>query len=130
MLYGLSCLNADHIDRLAVPMISLRYDSKAQRVNASYFATILLQKKLLIHALIDHVDLSNLSLPKTDYLLSKVFELYSQKAYTKHGYKYHLHPNEDKETTYVLYLLGDPKKGKLVIEERHHNRLIKTHRYW
>ncbi len=129
MLYGLSCLNADYIDRLAVPMTGLRY-TKTERANASYFATILLQKKLLYHSLLDGVDISNLKLPKTDYILSKVFDLYTKKEYKKVDDRYYFIPEKGAGLMYVLYLEGTGKVTKMVIEERLDDHIIKIHRYW
>jgi len=129
MLYGLSCLNADYVDRLAVPMTALRY-TKTERANASYFATILLQKKLLYHSLIDGVDISNLKLPKTDYILSKVFDLYTKKEYKKVDDRYYFIPKKGGGLIYVLYLEGSGKVTKMVIEERLDDHIIKRHRYW
>ncbi len=129
MLYGLSCLNADYIDRLAVPMTALRY-SKTERANASYFATILLQKKLLYHSLLDGIDISNLKLPKTDYILSKVFDLYTKKEYKKVDDKYYFIPKKGAGLMYVLYLEGTGRVTKMTIEERLDDHIIKIHRYW
>jgi len=56
-LYAFGCLNADYVDRLAIPIVTLRF-SKESRANSAYFAVILMQKKLLYHALIDGYDLS------------------------------------------------------------------------
>ncbi|MCF6200605.1 MAG: hypothetical protein L3J42_00510 [Hydrogenimonas sp.] len=129
MLYGLSCLNADYIDRLAVPLTGLR-SGKSERANASYFATILLQKKLLYHALLDNKDISNLVLPKTDYVLSKVFDLYVKKKYKKVDDKYYLISPKDASLMYVLYIETHNRVKKMVIEERIDNHTIKVHRYW
>ncbi|BDY11987.1 hypothetical protein [Hydrogenimonas cancrithermarum] len=129
MLYGFSCLKADYIDRLAVPLTGLRA-TKTERANASYFATILLQKKLLYHALLDHVDISDLKLPKTDYILSKVFDLYVKKAYRKIDDKYYLTPEQESGMLYVLYVESNGKVHKMVVEERLDGNIIKIHRYW
>ncbi|BBG65682.1 hypothetical protein NNO_0979 [Hydrogenimonas sp.] len=129
MLYGLSCLKADYIDRLAVPLTGLR-NSKSERANASYFATILLQKKLLYHSLLDGVDISNLKLPKTDYILSKVFDLYTKKEYKKVDDRYYIIPEKGSDMMYVLYIDRSDDIDKMVIEERLDNHIIKVHRYW
>ena len=129
MLYGFACLKADYIDRLAVPLTGLRA-TKTERANASYFATILLQKKLLYHALLDHVDISHLVLPKTDYVLSKVFDLYVQKAYRKIDDKYYLESKDSKGLLYVLYTQSNGRVHKMVLEERLDGNIIKIHKYW
>ena len=73
-LYAFACLKADKIDRLALPIIMLKH-SKSARRNAAYFAVILMQKNLLIHALENRTPISGLVLPSTDYVLSRVFDL-------------------------------------------------------
>ena len=45
-LYAFACLHSDFIDRLAIPIAKLKY-SKEARINSAYFATILMQKKML-----------------------------------------------------------------------------------
>ncbi|WP_353662485.1 hypothetical protein [Hydrogenimonas sp. SS33] len=129
MLYGLSCLKADYIDRLAVPMTGLR-NTKTERANASYFATILLQKKLLYHALVDHVDISHLRLPTTDYILSKIFDMYTKGNYRKVDGRYIFEPANGKGLYYVLYVEYGRGAPKMIIEERVNDHIIKTHRYW
>ena len=129
MLYGFSCLKSDFNDRLAVPITGLRA-TKTERANASYFAAILLQKKLLYHALIDHVDISHLNLPSTDYILSKVFDLYSHNRYKKIDNKYYLAGDHGNGLIYVLYIDSTGKEQKMVIEERLNDNIIKIHKYW
>ena len=129
MLYGFSCLKADYIDRLAVPMTGLRR-TKTERANASYFATIILQKKLLYHALLDQVDISDLRLPKTDYILSKIFDMYTKGSYKKIDGKYFFIPKGQNGLYYVLYIERGHGSPKMVVEERIDDRLIKIHRYW
>ena len=129
MLYGFSCLNADYIDRLAVPMTGLRR-TKTERANASYFATILLQKKLLYHAILDGVDISDLKLPKTDYILSKVFDMFTKNEYKKADGRYLFKSKENPDLSYVLYAVYGKGAPKMVIEERLDGEIIKTHRYW
>jgi hypothetical protein len=129
MLYAFSCLKADYIDRLAVPMTGLRR-TRSERANASYFATIILQKKLLYHSLLDDVDISDLRLPKTDYILSKVFDMYTRKEYKEADGKYLFHSGENPDLTYILYVVRGKGAPKMVIEERLDGETIKTHRYW
>lgn len=128
-LYAFACLNSDYIDRLAIPVAVLKY-SKEARGNSAYFSVILMQKKLLYHALIDDYDLSSLTLPTTDYVLSKVFDLYSKLG--KHNQRafYLFNDENNDKITYKLYLLRDEKLDKIVIEEYYDTMIIKKHVYW
>jgi hypothetical protein len=128
-LYAHSCLQADYIDRLAVPISALKKTEDA-RANAAYFSVILMQKKLLLHALLDGYDLTSVRLPTTDYVLSKVFDLYAKDPYPKTG-KYFAYT--DPEKPLLNYKLYTEKKGnisKMIIEEYYDTMLLKRHIYW
>ena len=128
-LYAFSCLQADFIDRLAVPVSVLKYTQEA-RANAAYFSVILMQKKLLYHALIDGYDLSQVKLPTTDYVLSKVFDLYAQDRDPKERDVYVYRDPDSKKVTYKLYLTNPGKVKKMVIEEYYDTILTHRHIYW
>lgn len=129
MLYGMSCLEADYIDRLAVPITGLR-DNRSERQNASFFATILLQKKLLYHALLDQIDLHDLKLPETGYILSEVFSMYVKKKYVKKNNRYLFSPAKNPKMIYELYLIKESGYDKMVLNERFGGNVVKSHIYW
>lgn len=128
-LYAFSCLNADYIDRLSIPIAVLKY-SEESRANAAYFSIILMQKKLLYHALIDNYDISSLKLPTTDYILSKVFDLYAKLGKHEPRTFYLFEDEKDSKLTYKLYLIKDGKLSKVVIEEYYNSLTLKRHIYW
>lgn len=128
-LYAFACLNADYIDRLSTPIAVLKF-SQESRSNSAYFSVILMQKKLLYHALIDGYDLSSLNLPTTDYILSKVFDLYAKISKDDVRNYYLFEDKNDSKLTYKLYLLKDEKLSKIVIEESYDSVIIKKHVYW
>jgi hypothetical protein len=128
-LYAFSCLHADFIDRLAMPLAMLKY-SKEARANAAYFSIILMQKKLLYHALVDEYDLEGLNLPTTDYVLSKVFDFYVKlKKHDKQSVYIFDDPHNSK-LSYKLYILEEDKISKMVIEEFYDTIVVKRHIYW
>lgn len=128
-LYAFSCLKSDYIDRLAVPTAVLKF-SEESRANAAYFAVILMQKKLLYHALVDNYDLSEFKLPTTDYVLSRVFDLYAKLDKHEPRAFYLFEDPNDSKLTYKLYLSRDYKLDKIVIEEFYDTITIKRHVYW
>jgi len=128
-LYAFSCLNSDYIDRLAIPTAILKF-SEESRANSAYFSVILMQKKLLYHALLDDYDLSSLNLPTTDYILSKVFDLYTKLGKHEKRAFYLFEDEDDKNLTYKLYIQKDKKLSKIVIEEFYDTITIKRHVYW
>lgn len=128
-LYGFACLKSDFIDRLAAPAVLLKF-SQESRANAAYFSVILMQKKLLYHALVDGYDLSLFTLPTTDYVLSIVFDLYAKLGKHEPQQLYHFENPNDAKTTYKLYLSYDKKIAKMVIEEFYNGVATKRHIYW
>ncbi|QOP45415.1 hypothetical protein [Sulfurimonas paralvinellae] len=128
-LYAFACLNSDYIDRLAIPTAMLKFSQEA-RANSAYFSVILMQKKLLYHSLLDGYELSELKLPTTSYILSKVFDLYTKLGKHEKRTFYLFEDPKDKKLTYKLYLAKDYKITKMVIEEFYDTMLIKRHIYW
>jgi len=128
-LYAFACLNADYIDRLSIPIATLKY-SEESRANSAYFSIIMMQKKLLYHALVDNYKLSSLKLPSTDYVLSKVFDLYVKLGKHKVRAFYLFEDEDDSKVTYKLYLVKDKKLSKIVIEEYYNSVALKRHIYW
>jgi len=128
-LYAFSCLHSDYIDRLAVPTAVLKFSREA-RANSAYFSVILMQKKLLYHALVDNYDLSAFDLPSTDYVLSRVFDLYSKLEKHEPRAFYLFEDPNDPKLTYKLYLSRDYKLDKIIIEEFYDTITVKRHVYW
>ena len=128
-LYGLSCLETDHIERLSIPIAYLN-GSKDARANASYFSTILLQKHLLMQTLIDEKELVDLHLPKTTFVLSKVFSLFVQKRFTVNNKIYKLEDETKADTYYKIYIKNDKKNRKYMIIDTYKNdKFTQRYRY-
>lgn len=123
-LYAFSCLQADKIDRLALPIIMLKHSSEARK-NAAYFSTILLQKNLLISALENGQSLATLNLPTTGYILSVVFDLFCEQHFTKESGGYVITDPKNPRQNYRLYRNG----SELFIDEYYDTILTKQHIY-
>lgn len=128
-LYAFACLHSDYIDRLSIPIAMLKF-SKEARANSAYFSIIFMQKKLLLHALIDHYPLDSLDLPTTDYVLSKVFDLYAKLGEHEPRVFYLFEDEDDEKLSYKLYLEKDDRLSKIIIEEFYDSVNIKRHVYW
>ena len=128
-LYAFACLKSDYIDRLSIPTAMLKFTREA-RSNSAYFSVILMQKKLLYHALIDNYNISSLKLPTTDYVLSKIFDLYVKLDDKKQQAFYLFEDENNKKLTYKLYVVKDDRLSKMVIEEYYDSVTIKRHVYW
>ena len=128
-LYAYGCLNSDSIDRLATPIVMLKR-SKGSRANASYFAAILMKKKLLYHALLDNYDLSGVVLPSSSYILSKVFDLFVKNSTKPKDDVYTLIDEKDSTIEYTLYIDKSESLAKIILEIYKNNILLKRHTYW
>lgn len=70
---GQVCAEIDYIDFLAVLQQRL-HSSKRSREAAVYFSSLVLQKRLISQFMFEDADLSEYVLPRSDHLLSRVFE--------------------------------------------------------
>jgi len=123
-LYGLSCVETDNIDRISTVIPRLRKTEKS-RENSSYFATILLQKQLLKQAILDEKYLSDLHLPQTNFIISKIFNMFVQKRFVLKNKIYKLEDREDKSIKYQLYI----DKEHMIIDVYQSDKFTKRYRY-
>ena len=128
-LYAFSCLNADQLDKLSLPITSLKKTAES-RANAAYFSVILMQKKLLMHALTDQYDLRPIKLPTTEYVLSTVFDLYSNDTGSKKRRRYNYVDPKDTKKSYRLFVTKSGSSPKMIIEEYYDKIMTKRHIYW
>ena len=124
-LIGNACLKIDNINPLGF-IVKRLVSSPKYRENASYFATILLQKKLIYQFMNDGIDLQGLRLPRTANILSIVFENLVKKNYkTIKGNKIEINLKNSK---YILWRSnGNPPK--VYINEYKNGILLKRHWY-
>jgi hypothetical protein len=124
-IIALSCIKKDQIN-IALRISTLMNKTKIGRTNASYVANLHLIKRLLIQFVYDKIDLSNLSLPKSNHFLSIVFENLSKHNYTKQNNSFVIHT---KNTTYILKSLQNKNNNKIVINIIKNNHIYK-HIFW
>jgi hypothetical protein len=127
-LYGLSCLETNNISRVALPMTFLR-KTKDARANASYFGTVLLQKQLLLQALIDNKPLGDLYLPRTNFVISKIFALFLKEEYILKEGVYKLIDKEDKNIEYRLYMKKKKTANYMIIDIYKDSKFTKRYQY-
>jgi hypothetical protein len=126
-LYAFSCLKADIIDRLSAPITTLTQTPEA-RANASYFAIIVMQKKLLMQAFYDQKPIKNLKFPTSSFLLSKVFDLYVQNPQPSQVIKEY-QDLSDNRRTYKLYPTEVNGRKSIAIDEYYDKILTFHHVY-
>ncbi|BAF70119.1 hypothetical protein [Nitratiruptor sp. SB155-2] len=127
-LYAFSCLYADYIDRLAIPIIALS-KTKEARQNRTYFSLILTQKNMLYSSIIDHIPIEGIQLPMTDHVISRVSHLYFQNLYTKKDGHYFLHDPNDPKITYEVYQEKSRYNRPFLIIEEHIGSTIIKHKF-
>jgi len=128
-LYAFSCLEADNIDRLAIP-ISILQNSEEARSNAAYFSVILMQKKLLFHSLVDGYRLSEFKLPTTEHVISVVFDLYAKTSHERKRNYYIFADPKNEKISYKLYLQNNHQTQNMIIEEYYDTIMTHRHIYW
>lgn len=121
---GDACARIDAINPLGNVVKNL-VTTPEYRESGSYFATLVLQKKLIYQFMLDHINLKELRLPRTEHLLSRVFEELAKGNYTKVDHKVSI---ITPSVTYILWLSEDEPK-KVYIDELKHGKLIDRHWY-
>ena len=124
--FAFACLKSDFIDLASHAPAYLR-KTKEGRQNAAYVATIVFQKKLLYHALVDDVPLGGVRLPVTDHILSQVFDRFSRELYTREEGRYLFDIDGRKVEMEVVDRDVLPK---IRIRERREGRIVDEHLYW
>lgn len=117
------CAKADYIDFIAV--LQQRLGKSAQsREAAVYISTLSLQRRLISQHLNENTDISLYSLPKTDHILSTVFEAIKNKKYTTVD-ENPKHIKIEKKDKQIDVHVSD----KIYINVYQDNKIIQKHRY-
>ena len=125
-MYGHACVETDMISRTVNPINKL-IRSPQTRANAVYIATVLYQKKLLYHAFVDNVDISYMRLPRTEHILSVIFDRYVTGDFTKEEDTFIFKEND---LVHRLHVEKSNDIYKLIVQTYKNGKLIKTRAYW
>ncbi len=107
MMFGNACLKSDYIDYLAVPAARLG-KTKESREAAALYSAMLTKKRLLLMALMDKTDISYISMPKVDHILSVAFDKMASKEL-----KFENGTWSDKNKTISIAVIDSPKEKNL-----------------
>jgi hypothetical protein len=118
-IIGDSCVKTNSLYLLPYIINYLKHTSVGRK-NAIYFLVIFNEKKLLYAFLFDNFDISSFNFPKTDYILSVVFNAVKNKKFKKLGEIYLI---KNKDNIIKMYKEDD----KMIIELYDGK---KTKRYW
>lgn len=121
---GDACAKIDAINPLGNIVKNL-VTTKEHRESGSYFATLVLQKKLIYQFMHDNINLKELRLPRTTHVLSVVFENLAKGNYEIVDKKVHINTPEQ---GYILWLSDDDPK-KVYLDEYKNGKLTKRHWY-
>lgn len=121
---GDACAKVDAINPLGNVVKNL-ISTPENRESGSYFATLVLQKKLIYQFMHDGINLKELRLPRTEHVLSRVFEELAKGNYTTVETRIEI---KTPVMDYVLWLSDDMPK-KVYIDETKNGKLIKRHWY-
>jgi hypothetical protein len=123
-MIGDACAKVDHINPLAHVIRGL-ISTPEFRENGSYFATLVLQKKLIYQFMNDAIDLKNLRLPRSSHTLSIVFENLAKNNYKQEDGKIVIKLESKK---YIVWIT-DAKKRVVHVDVYEDGQKIKTHWY-
>lgn len=123
-LIGDACAKVDYINPLGRIVRGL-ISTPEFRENGSYFATLILQKKLIYQFMNDKVDLKNLRLPRSDHVLSIVFENLVKKNYVTQDEKIVIKTDSSEYRVWIT----DEKKRVVHVDVYQEGKKIKTHWY-
>ncbi|MEO1954231.1 MAG: hypothetical protein ABGW74_05970 [Campylobacterales bacterium] len=113
-LIAQSCLKADYIYALSMVQHRLR-KTKETRADASAFASVVLQKKLIYQFMYDDTDISTLALPVVEHILSYTFTAIRDGKYKVLSKHPKVITFKKDDITYKVYI--DKKDmGRIVIE--------------
>lgn len=126
-LIGMACMKADYIDMLGLIQSRL-YRTREGRQNATLFASLVLQKRLIAQFLHDHIQLSSLALPVSSHPLSKAFVALRDNNYVILSQAPLKLEFRDDTLRYQLYIDND-KKGKVAIDLIKSDGTLEEHRY-
>lgn len=126
-LTGFSCLQADQIERLGQIASTLSNTPEA-RANSSYFALLLMQKKLLMQAIYDEKPLINLKFPTSSHLISKLFSLYLKDPQKGQSIKEYQDPTNPRQTFRLYPSELNGQKG-IAIDE-YYDKILTNHHYY
>jgi len=128
-IIGDACAKTDSIYALSQLQNSL-IKTEQGRMNASYFATLVLQKKLIYQFFVDNIDLSYLSLPQTGHILSTVFDRLVSGKYRTISENPKKIEFENESQKIVVYVASYKEVKKVVVDIFTNEKLVKTHKYW
>jgi len=123
-IIGDACAKIDYINPLGYIVRGL-VSTPQFRENGSYFATLVLQKKLIYQFMNDGIELKNLRLPRSKHTLSIVFENLVKNNYIKENGKIIIKTSAKEYRVWI----NNAKKRVVIVEEYKNSKKIKTHWY-
>lgn len=124
-MVGTACAYVDNINPLGLLQKNLVSSADA-RETASYFATLLLQKRLIYQFMLDDINVTRLTLPYSNHILSLVFTNLAEKNYKILSKKPKMIKIIDGEKN-ILVSISDDTPHKILIDVYEGSVLTKRH---
>ena len=126
-IIGTACANIDNINPLGslqAKMIS----TQDSRETSSYFSSLILQKRLIYHFMLDDISLAHLQLPKSAHILSFVFEHLGSGKFIYMSKNPKMIKIDDGNRS-IFVSISDDEQKKVFIDEYSGATLLKRHSY-
>lgn len=123
-MIGMACAKVDEINPLGALQRNL-VDTPALRSAATFFSTLVLEKRLLYQHFIDGVAVEGYTLPKYDHILSVVYDHISRGDFVQMGEQM-VRIEEGKHNIFVSVSDDDPVR--ILVDEYEGAKLL--HRHW
>ena len=126
-LIGSACAEADYIDFLGRLQSRLRATPEA-RANATYFSTLVLQKRFLYQFMYDDTDLKPFKFPTTPHPISVAFEAIRSGDFTQITRQPKTLRITRENEEYNVYI-APAQRGRVCIDIYENGQLRERHRY-
>ena len=123
-----SCMKCDYIYALSMVQYRLR-QSKQTRADASAFASVVLQKKLIYQFMYDDTDISTLALPVVDHPLSHTFVAIRNGSYKVLSKKPKVITFKKNDETYKVYI-DKNDEGRVIIEIKDAKNRVQRRKFY
>lgn len=123
MMVGTACARVDNINPLGMLQRNL-VSSASARETSSYFATLVLQKRLIYQYMVDGTPLTSLHLPYSNHILSIIFEQLANESFIQISEEPRMIKVYDGERAIFLSVSDDEPK-RILVDEYQDEQLIR-----
>ncbi len=123
MLVGTACARVDNINPLGMMQRNL-VSTKSARETASYFSTLVLQKRLVYQFMIDGTPISSLKLPYSNHVISIIFDQLANESYIQLSEEPKMIKVFDGDKTMIVSV-SDDEPIRILVDEYKDGKVVK-----